>query len=165
MAPGEEQKVYQLICRVFTEFVAPEFAQEGVDEFLRYATPESLIKRTQADHFVLLALFDGRIIGIIEVRHHRHIALLFVDGQHHGIGIASELIQRAATRCIAENRGLRSLNVNASPNSVSFYQSLGFVPTAGEQTHNGIRFVPMLLEMPRCDVGEQSIGDGGSFSM
>lgn len=35
------------------------------------------------------------------------------------------------------------ITVNSSPYAVKIYKHLGFVPTAEEQTVNGIRFTPM----------------------
>ena len=38
------------------------------------------------------------------------------------------------------------ITLNAAPFGLPFYQALGFLPTAEEQTVNGIRFTPMRYE-------------------
>jgi hypothetical protein len=42
---------------------------------------------------------------------------------------------------------LAQVSVNSSPNAVPIYERLGFASWSPEQTVNGIRFVPMLLEL------------------
>lgn len=147
MEPGEETEVYDLIVRVFDEFIAPEFSQQGVEEFLGYASPEGLKSRAQGNRFVILAVLQDLIVGMIEVRNHNHISLLFVDKGYQGQGIAGELIERSLGRCLSRNPSLGSISVNSSPNSVTFYEKVGFRPKAPEQQHNGIRFVPMVLKI------------------
>jgi len=147
MQPGEEAEVYNLIYRVFKEFIAPDFSQQGIDEFLSFASPEGLAERTQANNFASLALCQNQIVGMIEIRDYDHISLLFVDAEYQGSGIGSELIERSLGRCLARNPNLDSMSVNSGPNSVAFYEKVGFLPTAPEQEQNGIRFVPMILRL------------------
>jgi len=40
MELGEEERVCCFVRRVFNDFVAPIFAKEGVEEFLRYIAPD-----------------------------------------------------------------------------------------------------------------------------
>jgi predicted GNAT family N-acyltransferase len=60
-------------------------------------------------------------------------------GREHwqGKGVGSLLVQKAQERCLG------SLDVNAAPGAVSFYQKMGFVPTSEEQETDGIRYIPM----------------------
>ena len=147
MQPSEETEVYNLIYRVFKEFIAPDFSQQGIDEFLSFASPESLAERAQANNFVILALYQNQIVGMIEIRDYDHISLLFVDAEYQGYGIGTELIKRSLGRCFSRNPGLDTMSVNSGPNSVAFYEKVGFLPTAPEQEQNGIRFVPMVLRL------------------
>ena len=147
MQPGEETEVYNLIYQVFEEFIAPDFSQQGIDEFLSFASPEGLAARTQADNFVILALYQKQIVGMIEIRDYGHISLLFVDSEYQGSGIGTELIERSLGRCHSRNPGFDTMSVNSGPNSVTFYEKVGFRPMAPEQEQNGIRFVPMVLSV------------------
>ena len=135
------------IFLLFKEFIAPDFSQQGIDEFLSFASPEGLAERTQANNFAILALFQNQIVGMIEIRDYDHMSLLFVDAEYQGSGIATELIERSLGRCLSRNPGLDSMSVNSGPNSVTFYEKVGFLPTAPEQEQNGIRFVPMVLRL------------------
>lgn len=146
MQPGEESQVCELIQRVFDEFVAPDFSPEGVEEFLKYADPGWLSKRSQAGHFVLVALAQDQIVGMIEMRNHEHVSLFFVDGRHLGQGIGKELWRRALAICRRHKPHLGQVTVNSSPYAVPIYEKLGFRPKGPEQVVSGIRFVPMTLE-------------------
>jgi GNAT superfamily N-acetyltransferase len=146
MEPGEEERVRDLVLRVFDEAVAPLFPEQGVREFTTYVQMEQLRTRSLADHFVLLALAEGEIVGMIEMRGCRHVSLLFVDGRFQRRGVARELLQQAMEACRSRGMEPMEVTVNSSPNSVQVYERLGFRATAPEQQFNGIRFTPMSLE-------------------
>lgn len=145
MNPGEETGVCDLVMRVFTEFVAPGYGPEGLKEFHKYVDPAALLKRSEAGHFVLIAAVQGQLAGVIEMRHHEHICLLFVDRQFLRRGIAKALLLQALDVSRQHNPDLERVTVNSSPYAVPVYEKLGFVQTGPEQVKNGIRFVPMAL--------------------
>jgi ribosomal protein S18 acetylase RimI-like enzyme len=148
MTPEDVPQVSDLIVRVFDEFIAPEYVVEGVREFLKYVTPEALLKRSQADHFALVATESDQIVGMIEIRHNDHISLLFVDKAFQGRGIARELWQRALGICRSNQPELKQVTVNSSPYAVPIYEKLGFQPQGEQRVTNGIAYVPMVIDPP-----------------
>lgn len=153
MRPGEEKQVCALVACVFSEFIAPGFAPEGVEAFLDYAQPDALLRRSLGDHhFVLVATMDARIVAAIEMRDNEHISLLFVDKVHQGRGIGRELVQRALQACASVGPGPAKVSVNSSLSAASFYERLGFQQMSPPQVQDGIRFVPMELRR-RSDDG------------
>jgi GNAT superfamily N-acetyltransferase len=149
MQPGEEAQVLELVSRVFYQFVAPLYSDEGVAEFLKYAYASILADRTKGDHLLQVAESHDEIIGIIETRDHSHIALFFVEPEHQRKGIGRELLNKAVNECIASNPELTEITVNSSPNAVSAYRALGFMERDEEKTVIGIRFVPMSLSIKK----------------
>lgn len=147
MQAGEESVVCDLVARVFKEFVEPGFSPEGVQEFLGYTEPEALARRAQDNHFVLVAVTEDEIVGMIEVRNHDHVSLLFVDARVHRRGIGRELLQRALDICLDSKPDLQQIDVNSSLYAVPVYERLGFRPVGPERVRNGIRFIPMVLEL------------------
>ena len=145
MQPSQIAQVIDLIHCVFMTAVAPCFDDRGIVEFLRYADEDKMLARQTANHFSLIAVSDYIIIGIIEIRNFDHISLLFVDSQYHRMGIGSALCQNAVDICVAKKPDLPEISVNASPNAVSAYERMGFIPTDEENRVNGIRFTPMSL--------------------
>jgi len=140
---GEEPEVCALVTGVFNRFVAPDFPQDGVDEFLRYARPDALSERSKKDHVVLVAEEKGKLIGVLEVRQYRHVALLFVELQ--GRGVARELLKRAVAHSREQAPEVQAITVHASRYALPIYQRLGFAATDPERTENGITYTPMAL--------------------
>lgn len=151
MEPEEYREVSDLVARVFRADVAPHYSQEGIDEFLTYASPDALLNRSRQNHFVLVARVEEGIIGAIEVRNHSHISLLFVDSAYQRQGIAKELLRRALQRCQAHDPDLQAFTVNASPNAVGAYEQFGFQAQGPLQVRHGIAFVPMVLSLEASD--------------
>lgn len=146
MQPGDEPSVCELVLRVFNRFVAPAYSEEGVNEFRSCITVEALIKRSEEDHFILLARHSNKIVGMIDIQQHHHVSLFFVDAEFQNKGIGKALFQKAVALC--KNRGLKlnQLSVNSSPYAVPIYKKMGFQKTDEEQIKNGMRFLPMSLK-------------------
>src|SRR3990170_6755724 len=96
--PGDGVEVSNLIARSFNEFIAPDFPEEGIEEFFRYSNPRALIKRSEGNHFVLVAEAEGTIAGMIEIREMKHVSMLFVDKAFQRRGIGKELLRAALDR-------------------------------------------------------------------
>ena len=147
MEEGEEQDVCDLVIRVFHEFVAHQYSEEGVQEFLKYTEPQALLKRCQEDDFVSLATTQGKIVGMIELVGNNHISLFYTDSPLQGIGIGRRLLNKSLEICMNNDPAPTEITVNSSPNAVGIYKKLGFNVTEPEKEINGIRFVPMKLEL------------------
>ena len=143
MKPGDEDPVHSFISGVFKQFVAPEFSQEGIDEFMNYIQPDALAGHLKTDHFGITAYSGADIIGVIVIRNHSHVALFFVDSRYQRGGIGRKLLSKALAICDRHEGKPSELTVNASPNSKSAYERLNFEATDTEQCANGIRFIPM----------------------
>ena len=143
LKPDEAADLAAFVLKVFTEFVAPQYASEGVAEFKKFIAPDFMAERLAAGNVVWMAVSGSKTAGVIEMRENRHIALLFVDASNQRQGIARELIRRAVAVCRERAPDLHTITVNASPNAVAAYRQLGFQPAGEEQTVNGIRFIPM----------------------
>ena len=147
MNPGEEVEVCNLVARSFNEFVAPDFPEEGIEEFFNYANPRALIKRSDGNHFVMVAEADDMIAGMIEIREMRHVSMLFVDKAFHRRGIGKELLRIALESIKSNGRPLRKVTVHSSRFAVPFYESLGFIRTEGEKIIHGVIHIPMALNL------------------
>jgi ribosomal protein S18 acetylase RimI-like enzyme len=153
MESGEEEQVCQLVRKVFNEFVAPLYAQEGVDEFLRYIDPVLMAARAQSNHFVLLAEERGKLIGVIEVRDFNHIPLLFVSSDAQRRGIAKRLMEKTLNIVHCGASSITEITVHSSPNAIGAYERLGFKSQGPEVLEHGIRYIPMKLSLGNGDDG------------
>ncbi len=123
-----------LAWEVFREFDSPDCTSEGVDEFRDFIAFRC--KEQPMDFYA--AFIGGEIAGTLAMRLPSHISLFFVKKGHQGLGVGRSLMDTM----LADHCG-ESITVNAAPYAVGIYKALGFMPTAGEQCVNGIRFTPM----------------------
>ncbi len=145
MKKGEEGRACALIEKVFNEFVAPDYGQEGVDEFFKFANPAAMAGRRGPEQVAIVAEKGADIVGVIEMRSTNHIAMLFVGNQ--GEGIAKGLFKRAVKVCLKRRPDIKTITVNSSPFAEPVYSRMGFMPTGPAQKKNGIIFVPMACDL------------------
>lgn len=141
-------EVCELVNRVFNQFIAPLYGEEGVEEFRKTSTPEMLQTNYDQDgHTVHVALIDQRIIGVLKTKETRHISWFFVEDGHQNKGVGKKLIRKAIDYSLSLSAETREMTVNSSPNSYETYKKIGFHPTASETEVNGIRYTPMTLRI------------------
>ena len=143
----EVEDASALALRVFDEFVATQFSDEGQQEFHRYASPSAIRERTRAGCLTFAAQRDGRLIGMLHLRDGEHIGMLFVEGDSQRQGIGRSLIGAATEYVGARQPPVRVLTVASTPNAIEAYRKLGFVSFGSEQVLKGIRFVSMMREV------------------
>lgn len=144
---GEEEKTCQMVMSCFNEFVAPGYSVEGVNEFSKYVNPQAAKHRLTNNHFIILALDNKVLAGVIEVRNYNHISLFFVRREYQIRGIGKKLYKLALDKCLLSQPDIGVIEVNSSPYAVPIYQKMGFVKTGDEQIVNGIRFTPMVFRL------------------
>ena len=134
-----------LAWRTFLKFDAPDYPQEGIDNFREFVTDEVLKDMFHSGEYQLfVAVCAGKIIGIISLRDRNHLSLLFVDPAYHRQGIGTGLLQ-TLTEYMSSEMGQKSVTVNASPYAVGFYHKMGFEDTDTRQLVSGILYTPMIL--------------------
>lgn len=137
--------VCNLVARTFNEFIAPEFSEQGIDEFFKYSNPRDFEKRSESGYSSMLAEYDDRIAGMIELKGRSHISMLYVEKTFHKKGVAKELIRAALSNLSLENHYDTDITVNSSRYAVPFYEKLGFIQFEEEKTIYGVIHVPMMV--------------------
>jgi GNAT superfamily N-acetyltransferase len=148
---GREMEIYQLVRRVYDEFVAHEYTEEGNRVFYDWIADANIAQRQKDRINLWMAFIDAKLVGVIEIRDNNHIALLFVDKLHHGRGIAKKLLHEAVKNCLQSDPELEAFHVNASPYSVTMYKKMGFVATNSMQVKFGIKYMPMEMKIKSSD--------------
>ncbi|MGN0573501.1 MAG: GNAT family N-acetyltransferase [Acutalibacteraceae bacterium] len=132
---NETADALSLVRKVFLEYEAPDYPEEGIEEFFKSIHDEKYLSQLR----IFGAFKDEKTVGVIATRNGgTHIALFFVDGKYQRQGIGKELFKTVCKECNAD-----IITVNSSPFAVPIYQKLGFCKTDEEQTVNGLRFTPM----------------------
>lgn len=137
LCADEIPSALSLAWEVFQVFDAPDYSDEGTQEFYRCLHDAAFCAECQ----FFGAFAGGTLVGMIASRQgNTHIALFFVKEQfqRRGIGrcLLDEVLQRNMTG---------SVTVNSSPMAVPIYHKYGFLDTAPEQLQNSIRYTPMRL--------------------
>ena len=136
---NETKEALELVLRVFMQYEAPDYSDEGVETFKRTA----IYNEEYISGIAIYGAYENdKMVGVIATRNNgSHIALFFVDGQHHRKGIGKMLFQTVLDQSTAEE-----ITVNSSPYAKEVYHHLGFKDTAPEQITEGIRYIPMLYK-------------------
>ena len=128
----------ELVRDVFMEFEAPDYSEEGIEEFLRFLEPDEIAEKLDDDNLrIWICEYGEEIVGMISGME-SHINLLFVSGKHHRKGIARTLL-----KMMTDNYKPGEMTVNSSPYALEAYRRLGFIETDTEQEISGIRYTPM----------------------
>lgn len=142
--PSEVNEVHDLIRKTFDEFVGKGYSPQGQNTFYDYIEPDKIVNRFQSGNLILVGKMDHKIVGMVEVRDNNHISLFFVDKDYQGKRIGKKLFQSVAERVKGETT---YLEVNASPYSEKIYSALGFKKVGELKEEDGIKFVPMKMEL------------------
>ena len=132
--PEELQETIELAWRVFLKFEAPDYSEEGIEEFRKSINDPEFINRLE----IYVAIEDNNVIGMIATRDMNHIAMYFVDEKYQGKGIG-----RSLYNTVCELNTDNYFTVNASPYAKEIYEHMGFVCAQDMQEVNGIKFYPM----------------------
>lgn len=142
---GQEIAIYQLIKKVYDEYVSIDYSDEGNSFFYDWIQPSRIVERQQHQVNLLVAFADSKLVGMIEVRDNKNISLLFVDKEYQRLGIAKRLFNESLKTCIERDSTLDAFYVHASPFSIPVYKKLGFVETNSLQENHGIKYLPMRM--------------------
>ncbi|MBO4902803.1 MAG: GNAT family N-acetyltransferase [Lachnospiraceae bacterium] len=137
----------QLAWDTFMIYESPDYSLEGVQHFHAFVKDETLKKMFLKGEYQVWGAFENHImVGIVSIRNHGHISLLFVDTDHQHRGIATALLQNLFS--YAKNEmNVHEITVNAAPYAVDFYHRIGFIDLSREKTTDGIRYTPMIIHI------------------
>lgn len=145
LSEDDIKEASDLVVRVFMEFEAPDYPQEGINNFLDFVCYKNLSERYMMNEMKIFGAFiEDSLVGVIAYRNESHISLLFVDKKYHYKGIAKKLFERLVTEIRKKND---YITVNSSPYAVDVYRRFGFFDIKEEQIEDGIRYIPMKYNL------------------
>ena len=144
----ELPETLDLVHKVFDEFEAPYYSEEGVAAFYKFIDINNMSEQYSNGSLYFYGCFvNDIIVGMIAVKDFVHISLLFVDKQYHKQGIARKLFDNIIKLCKEKNPSHKTITVNSSPYAVEVYHKFGFSDVSSEQVVDGIQFMPMELNL------------------
>ena len=140
------ERALDLVNRVFSEFVAVDYAEQGKSTFESYL--KSKLREVSASlasgDKKMWAYYQGdEILGVIATQGISHISLLFVEKAYHRQGIARQLFDVVREE-LRRHEHVTQMTVNSSPYALETYARLGFTKTGERQEKDGIIFIPMM---------------------
>ena len=133
-----------MIWRTFLEYDGKDYTQEGIKNFFNFITDNDLYTAfLRGEYQVMVALAQGKIIGVGSLRNKNQLSLLFVDGAYHRMGVGSAILIRLCDY-LEHEMGERYMSLKAAPYAVDFYRKLGFRIVRPEEEHSGIRVTSMI---------------------
>lgn len=145
VAENEIEDAFSLIWRTFSEFIAPDYTKEAVDNFKRNFIDNKEYKEafTVGKEVIYGLYVEEKLAGVLSIRGQNFVSCVFVDKKYHRRGIASKLFDYVLP--VLKESGVSSLKLNSSPYAVPFYHSIGFHDLGQQQVYKGILFTPMEL--------------------
>ena len=141
---GDPAPLSALIWKVFLEFEAPEYSEEGIQTFKDFIEPERLAKQIREKQMRFYCCYENDSpVGVLAYRDASHISLLFVEKAFHGQGIARELLTVSLKDILEKEQSVTEITVHSSPYAESISQKLGFAAQDSMQIENGLKYIPM----------------------
>ena len=131
-----------MVWETFLKYEGNDYTEAGIESFREFITDEGLYESfLRGKYQVMVALDDGKIIGMASVRNYNHLSLLFVDENYHRKGVGRALMDEMC-RYLKE-QGEKYMSLKASPYALKFYKKLGFRAVKPEEEYSGIRVTAM----------------------
>ncbi|WP_394209463.1 GNAT family N-acetyltransferase [Enterovibrio calviensis] len=124
------------------EHVVPLLSADGKKAFRIAFTADINNVKDAHIYSVIKATVDDEIIGYVAWRDESYIGHLYVKTEYHGFGVARRLVEEMKAAS-----GAALVRVKASIYALGFYKKVGFAPISDELSINGIRYVPMVLDV------------------
>ena len=116
---------------MFVKFDSPDYGVEHTER-MREAIEDRLKDLSiYNQRLLVVALTDGKVVGMIETYGTERISLLFVDSECQRKGIATALMSKVASEL--KMRGYDKIVLNSSPHGLPFYKHFGFVVVEEEK--------------------------------
>lgn len=142
-------KALGLVWEVFQEFEAPNYSNQGIEEFKKFISYNTIAEKLDKEELFILGCYDNeKLAGVIATRNISHICMLFVSSEYHKRGIATRLFQRILED-VKMYSNTAQITVNSSIYAIDVYHRLGFIDLGDEQKVNGIRFIPMSYRIDK----------------
>ena len=114
-----------LAWRMFLKYDSPDYGAEHTER-MRMAINERLEDLgIYSQRLLVVAVVEGKVVGMIETYGTNRVSLLFVDSEHQRKGVATAMMSKIAGEL--KMRGYDKIVLNSSPHGLAFYKHFGFV--------------------------------------
>lgn len=147
-----------LCLEAFMLAVAPSLSAQGVETFAKVAAKEAFAERMASDNLMLVCVTEGTLVGLIEFKEGRHVAMLFVAPLWQRRGVGKRLVNAALEQARAD-----VVTVRASLSSVAAYEGYGFALAGEEGEFAGLIYQPMEKRLQSFNTGKNRLEPASEF--
>ena len=134
-----------LAWRMFLKYDSPDYGAEHTER-MRVAIEDRLKDLSiYSQRLLLVAVVEGKVVGMIETYGTNRISLLFVDSEHQRKGIATAMMNKIADEL--KMKGYDTIVLNSSLHGLAFYKRFGFVVDEKEKNPDTPWKTPMLYAL------------------
>ena len=113
-----------LAWRMFVKYDSTDYGAEHTERMRRAIEDRLKDLSIYTQRLMVVALADGKVVGMIETYGTERSSLLFVDSEYQRKGIATALMSKIANEL--KIRGYDKIVLNSSPYGLAFYTRFGF---------------------------------------
>lgn len=140
---NDAAQISQLIVQSISTHIAPTLSENGTRHLLSHMDLTSIASFLGGDFRYYVAEEDETILAVSAVKGQAHLYHLFVRYNRLGQGIG-RLLWNHTQQEILKDPAVQQITVNASMNSIAFYQRLGFSNNGELIQQHEVRFQPMV---------------------
>lgn len=144
MDEKDAEAVSAICIASFLHSVADTLPEQGKTTFSNIAASNAFLGRIKGDNLMLVAENDENIVGVIELKEGRHVAMLFIRPEHQKSGIGRKLLLSALKYAKVE-----TVTVSASLSSVTAYEKYGFECSGEIGESAGLVYQPMEIKLSK----------------
>ncbi len=144
MNEKDVEAVSRICITSFLHSIADTLSEEGKTTFSSIAASNAFLSRMKGDNFMLVAESDENIVGVIELKEGRHVAMLFIRPESQKSGIGRKLLASALKYAKVE-----TVTVSASLSSISAYEKYGFECRGEIGESAGLVYQPMEIKLSK----------------
>ena len=134
-----------LAWRMFVKYDSKDYGVEHTER-MREAIEDRLKDFSiYNQRLMMVALFDGKVVGMLETYGTNRISLLFVDSEYQRKGIATALMSKIASEL--KMKGYEKIVLSSSPYGSSFYKYYGFTVDDEEKNPDTPWKIPMSYNL------------------
>lgn len=143
----------ELVHLSFSTIAANDWEPSAAAVFLAESVPDGLRQRIASSTYVCGAFSSNTIVGLVLMPSPTLLGMLFVHPERLRNGVGRGLWESARAHIEAHFPATQTVELNATPNSLPFYSTVGFVPISAEHVYKGCRTTRMACWLPARKLG------------
>lgn len=147
LTPSDAEAASALVRSSFMEIAARDWEPHARSVFLIESSPAHMAEALTAPAFAAAAFEGQAMLGLILLRKPSVLDMLFVHPGALRRGIARQLWEQARAHLERSFPEVKTVELNSTPNALSFYRAMGFVPISAELERDGCRATRMACRL------------------